>query len=115
MAQVSGLTYLATGSVDLIVTQDQSFLLKNGVTELVSFTGSGDIVGALAAYWMAKGFTSLDAAILAVSYFNLCGEKVYQEFTQPMGYAAFRYQVLNQLSLLKLDQKWHQAIRSELL
>lgn len=115
MAQVSGLTYLATGSVDLIVTQDQSFLLKNGVTELVSFTGSGDIVGALAAYWMAKGFTSLDAAILAVSYFNLCGEKVYQEFTQPMGYAAFRYQVLNQLSLLKLDQNWYQAIRSELL
>lgn len=115
MSMVNGLTYLATGSVDLIVNQDQSLLLKNGVAELASFTGSGDIVGALAAYWMAKGVTAFDAAILAVSYFNLCGEKVYQEFTQPMGIAAFRHQTLNQLSLLKFDENWYKAIRSELL
>ena len=62
-----------------------------------------------------EGVTAFDAAILAVSYFNLCGEKVYQEFTQPMGIAAFRHQTLNQLSLLKFDENWYKAIRSELL
>lgn len=93
-------TYLATGPTDVIVQGETVLLLENGVAELDSFTGTGDIVGALIASVLGAGYPSLEATRLAVSYFNLCGEAAKKSLVQPMGLADFRQETCNQLSLL---------------
>ncbi|MBZ4248664.1 hydroxyethylthiazole kinase, partial [Streptococcus pneumoniae] len=51
-----------------------------------------------------------EASCLAVSYLNIAAEKIV---VQGMGLEEFRYQVLNQLSLLRRDENWLDTIKGE--
>lgn len=99
---------LATGPVDIVVDTSGIYYLKNGVDALGRFTGTGDIVGALVTAFIASGQPVLEAVILAVSYFNLCGEKADVE---THGLADFRQATLNNLSLLLESDDWLTAIK----
>lgn len=99
---------LATGPVDIVVDTSGIYYLKNGVDALGRFTGTGDIVGALVTAFIASGQPVLEAVILAVSYFNLCGEKADVE---THGLADFRQATLNNLSLLLKSDDWLTAIK----
>ena len=68
------------------------------------------MVGALTAVFLSKGTTAFEASFLAVSYLNISAERIV---VQGMGLEDFRYQVLNQLSLLKRDENWLDAIKGE--
>ena len=98
--------FLATGSQDIIVDQKRIWCLKNGVPALDRFTGTGDIVGALIAALLGSGVSAADAAVMAVSYFNLCGEQA----GDLIGLAAFRQETLNQLSIL-MEKNWWTAVK----
>lgn len=100
--------FLATGSQDVVVQKDTTIVLGNGVAELDSFTGTGDIVGALIAALLGTENTAIEAVIAAVSYFNLCGEAAKN---QSVGLADFRQQTLNQLSLLKENNLWPKEVK----
>ncbi|MGT2924032.1 hydroxyethylthiazole kinase [Streptococcus caviae] len=104
--------FLATGSKDLIVYQDRVLILKNGTPLLNAFTGTGDLVGALAACFLGAGEEKVAAAALAVSYINICGEKAQRT---AQGLADFRFQTLNQLSLLHKDKSWLKEIKGDSL
>ena len=68
------------------------------------------MVGALTAVFLSQGMTGFEASCLAVSYLNISAEKIV---VQGMGLEDFRYQVLNQLSLLKRDENWLDAIKGD--
>lgn len=104
------ITYLATGPTDVIVQGETVLLLENGVAELDCFTGTGDIVGALIASVLGAGYPSLEATMMAVSYFNLCGETAKKSLGHPIGLADFRQATLNQLSLLH-HSDWQEQMK----
>ncbi|MFW5442368.1 hydroxyethylthiazole kinase [Aerococcus urinaeequi] len=103
-----GITLLATGPVDVVADASGIYYLKNGVDNLGRFTGTGDIVGALITALLGAGQPALEAVILAVSYFNLCGEKAD---ATTHGLADFRQATLNNLSLLLEDDGWVTGIK----
>ncbi len=74
-------TFLATGQTDLVVSAHGQWRLENGVLQLDRFTGTGDIVGALIAALLGVGLTNDAAVVVAVSYFNCCGEVAAAENT----------------------------------
>ena len=105
-----GMSFLVTGPKDLIVSENQVAVLRNGCAELDWITGTGDLVGALTAVFLSQGKTAFEASCLAVSYLNIAAERI---LVQGMGLEDFRYQVLNQLSLLKRDENWLKAIKGD--
>ena len=60
--------------------------------------------------FLSQGKTAFEASCLAVSYLNIAAERI---LVQGMGLEGFRYQVLNQLSLLKRDENWLKAIKGD--
>ena len=106
--------FLATGETDVIVTREVTYFLKNGVPELDKITGTGDMVGALIASLLGQGETVETSLVIAVSYFNLCGEKAAQQVSQPIPMSDFRNQLMNQLSTLLEEGKWWKDIKGEI-
>lgn len=106
--------FLATGETDVIVTREATYFLKNGVPELDKITGTGDMVGALIASLLGQGETVETSLVIAVSYFNLCGEKAAQQVSQPIPMSDFRNQLMNQLSTLLEEGKWWKDIKGEI-
>lgn len=106
--------FLATGETDVIVTKEATYFLKNGVPELDKITGTGDMVGALIASLLGQGETVETSLVIAVSYFNLCGEKAAQQVSQPIPMSDFRNQLMNQLSTLLEEGKWWKDIKGEI-
>ncbi|EJP22811.1 putative hydroxyethylthiazole kinase [Streptococcus oralis SK304] len=105
-----GMSFLVTGPKDLIVSENQVAILGNGCAELDWITGTGDLVGALTAVFLSQGKPPFEASCLALSYLNIAAERIV---VQGMGLEDFRYQVLNQLSLLKRDENWLDAIKGD--
>lgn len=105
-----GISFLVTGPKDLIVSTNQVAVLTNGCQELDWITGTGDLVGALTAIFLSQGKNAFEASYLAVSYLNISAERIV---VQGMGLEEFRYQLLNQLSLLKRDEDWLDAIKGD--
>ena len=105
-----GMSFLVTGPKDLIVSENQVAVLGNGCAELDWITGTGDLVGVLTAVFLSQGKTAFEASCLAVSYLNISAERI---LVQGMGLEEFRYQVLNQLSLLKRDENWLDVIKGD--
>ena len=64
----------------------------------------------MTAVFLSQGMTGFEASCLAVSYLNISAERIV---VQGMGLEDFRYQVLNQLSLLKRDENWLDAIKGD--
>lgn len=106
--------FLATGETDVIVTREVTYFLKNGVPELDKITGTGDMVGALIASLLGQGETVETSLVIAVSYFNLCGEKAAQQVSQPIPMSDFRNQLMNQLSTLLEEENWWKDIKGEI-
>jgi hydroxyethylthiazole kinase len=106
--------FLATGETDVIVTREATYFLKNGVPELDKITGTGDMVGALIASLLGQGETVETSLVIAVSYFNLCGEKAAQQVSQPVPMSDFRNQLMNQLSTLLEEENWWKDIKGEI-
>ena len=106
-----GMSFLVTGPKDLIVSENQVAVLRNGCAELDWITGTGDMVGALTTVFLSQGKTAFEASCLAVSYLNIAAERI---LVQGMGLEDFRYQVLNQLSLLKRDENWLDTIKGDI-
>ena len=105
-----GMSFLVTGPKDLIVSENQVAIFGNGCAELDWITGTGDLVGVLTSVFLSQGKSAFEASCLAVSYLNISAERI---LVQGMGLEDFRYQVLNQLSLLKRDENWLDAIKGD--
>ncbi|MGY3766108.1 hydroxyethylthiazole kinase [Vagococcus vulneris] len=103
--------FLATGPIDLVVSSESCFQLSNGVPELDSFTGTGDIVGAIIAACLTDDYTTVEAVLTGISYFNICGEKSRDSLGDSPALADFRHYTLNHLSVLKEGYEWVKQIK----
>ena len=81
---------IATGPTDLITDGDRAYLLDNGSPLMSRFTGSGCIAGGLLSAFLAVD-KSLDAALAAMVFSNLCGE-IAEELMKRRGggYGSYR-------------------------
>lgn len=103
--------YVATGAKDVIVAQNNVWILENGVPELDCFTGSGDILGALLAALLGEKHSAEDAAVHAISYLNIASEEA-KKIVPTKGIADFRHYFLNELSILGVeDADWINKIK----
>lgn len=106
--------YVATGEKDVIVAQNNVWILENGVPELDCFTGSGDVLGALLAALLGEKNSAEIAAVYAISYLNIAGEKA-KKIVPTKGIADFRHYFLNELSLLGIeDANWINQIKGNI-
>lgn len=100
--------FLATGETDIIVNNQQQWILKNGVPYLDKFSGSGDVVGAMCSALLAVHDNAIEAVVEAVSYFNVSGELT----NQVEGIGTFRIDLLNKLEKVQ-EQEWLSRIQGE--
>ncbi|RGF11685.1 hydroxyethylthiazole kinase [Blautia faecicola] len=72
-SQQTGSVLLATGARDLLVDQERCLILENGTTKLSGITGTGCMVGALTAAYLAQKDPFI-AAVLGISVMGIAGE-----------------------------------------
>lgn len=100
---------VATGQNDLVIGPTWAYRLDNGVPAMDNFVGSGDLVGALMAACLSQPSISVaQAAMTALSYFNICGQMAAD---QSQGLENFRQQLLNNLSLVYQSDHWCHALK----
>ena len=72
-SQQTGSVLLATGARDLLVDQERCLILENGTAKLSGITGTGCMVGALTAAYLAQK-DPFTAAVLGTSVMGIAGE-----------------------------------------
>lgn len=69
----TGAVIACTGTIDIVTNGTTAAILKNGCESMSLLTGTGCMLGALTAGFLSAG-EPFTAAILAISYLNICGE-----------------------------------------
>jgi hydroxyethylthiazole kinase len=98
----TGSVIAVTGAVDIISGGEKTYICRNGHPMLKSITGSGCMLGAVAASFCAANPGSpAEAAAAAVSAVGLCGERAYHKTAEEgAGTGSFRAYLLDAMSLL---------------
>lgn len=86
---------LASGPTDLVTDGTRMLLIQNGTPQLASVTGTGCMLGALCASYLAVG-TALSAAAAACAVLGISGERA----ATACGSGSFGIRLMDQLSTL---------------
>lgn len=108
-------TFVVTGEIDIVVDAHYAIALENGSDWLKNFAGGGSAVGAIISALMAEGLKPLQAALLAISFFNRCGEIARANLKEDEGYLIFRLHTLDQLSIIRDHPDWPTAIKGHII
>lgn len=101
LAKQSGAVIVATGATDLITDGKRSFLGENGTEMLANITGTGCMLNALTAAYLASGKDTLSAGLAAISTMGISGELAVKESHGP---GTFRAALLDQVYSLTETQ-----------
>lgn len=101
----TGAVIACTGAIDIVTNGTTAAILKNGCESMSLLTGTGCMLGAITAGFLSAG-DPFAAAILAISYLNICGELAQEG--QP-GPASFFLRFMDFLYLIT-DQQLEDAI-----
>lgn len=88
---------LASGKVDIVTDGSRLVHIKNGTPQLASVTGTGCLLGALCAAFLALQ-PNLDALIAACGMLGICGELTQTQ----RGAGSFAVQLLDALSTMQM-------------
>lgn len=103
LAKQSGAVIVATGAADLITDGKRSFLGENGTEMLANITGTGCMLNALTAAYLASGKGSLTASLAAISTMGISGELAMKKAYGP---GTFRAALLDEVyNLTELEFK----------
>jgi len=91
-------TVLVSGKTDLVTDGSQTRLIQNGTPQLSTVTGTGCMLGALCACFLAEA-SPMDAAEAACLMLGIAGELA----ATPAGNGTFLVQLMDQLSTLDGD------------
>ena len=102
LAGRTGSVIAVTGAIDIISGGEKTYICRNGHPMLKSITGSGCMLGAVAAAFCgANPGSPAEAAAAAVSAVGLCGERAYRKTAaEGAGTGSFRTYLLDAVSLL---------------
>ena len=92
LAAETGAVVAATGALDLVAGGNDVYVIENGCELLSRITGTGCMLNALTASFIAFG-DILSGTLLAVCYLGVCGELAYTE----KGPGSFKVALLDQL------------------
>ena len=105
-------TVLCSGETDMITDGGKTFLISNGVSEMGNITGTGCMLGAICASFLAKE-QSIDQVIKACAFFGIAGELAREELLKdqkdmnervsPIGCGSFLIKLLDELSVVNED------------
>lgn len=108
LSRLTKAVIVMTGAVDLVSSQEETWLIRNGCPQMSRITGSGCMLdGIIAAYagtaWAAgpepgSPPTLLEAAALATALAGLCGERAAEK-TAGAGSGSFRTYFMDEVSL----------------
>lgn len=86
MSRECGAVIIATGSVDIVSSQDKVCLVKNGHPKMSLISGTGCMLSAvLGAFCGANDKEIFCASIAAVGMMGLCGELAYEKTKEQKG------------------------------
>ena len=105
-------TVLCSGETDVITDGKETFLLSNGVPEMGSVTGTGCMLGAICASFLAKE-QCIDQVVKACAFFGIAGElakekllenqKDMKESAGKIGCGSFLINLMDELSIVNED------------
>lgn len=95
-----------TGAIDLVADAKAVYIIRNGHAMMSQITGSGCMLTALiAAYLAANPDHALEATAAAVSAMGLCGELAYARYLRhPAGNASYRDYLIDAIYQLNGNQ-----------
>lgn len=90
-----------TGKVDVVAFKDEAYIIKNGSSLMGKFSGSGCILGAICAAFVASNENPLKAAIMAVLTECIAGELVRgKNVLSDMGNMKFKNGLIDEIYLI---------------
>ncbi|WP_022773017.1 hydroxyethylthiazole kinase [Butyrivibrio sp. AE2015] len=105
-------TVLCSGETDMITDGEKTFLISNGVSEMGNITGTGCMLGAVCASFLAHE-KSIHQVVKACAFFGIAGEiareellknqKDMNERVSPIGCGSFLIKLLDELSVVNED------------
>ena len=103
-AAKTGAVVAVTGAIDIVTDGNRTFVIRNGHPMLSRITGSGCMLSAMtAAYLAANPETPLEATAAAVCAMGLCGEKAQERLTDCDGNSTFRDYLIDEIYNLSGD------------
>lgn len=103
-SEKTGAVVAITGPVDVVADARRAFCIRNGSPLMGRVTGTGCMLSALtAAFLAANPDAPLEAAAAAVCAMGLCGERAAARLTDREGNAAYRNHIIDEVFRLTGD------------
>lgn len=102
-----------TGKIDVVVFENEAYLLKNGSSLMGKFSGSGCILGGICAAFLASNTNPLKSAIMGVLTECIAGELVRgKNVLSDMGSMKFKNGLIDEIYLID-DKKLQDLAKIE--
>lgn len=88
---------LASGKTDIVTDTERTYAVANGVKELGMITGTGCMLGAICASFLAAQ-EDIEVVVEACAFLGIAGERAAKE---PVGSGTFLVKLLDEVSLLQ--------------
>lgn len=91
LSKKTGSVLAISGAIDIVTDDKKAFVIRNGHPMMSRVTGTGCMLSALtAAFLAANKETPLEATAAAVCAMGLCGEMAYDRLTEMDGNSSYR-------------------------
>ena len=104
LSAATGAVIAITGRIDIVADAERAFLIRNGRPEMGKITGTGCMLSAMtAAYLAANPQDPLTATAAAVCAMGVCGEIAFSRLQEGEGNASYRTRILDAVCNLDGD------------
>lgn len=104
-AKQTGAVIAITGAIDIVADCDTAYVIENGHPMMSKVTGTGCMLSAMtAAYLAANPETPLAATVAAVCAMGLCGELAHKRLSNQDGNATYRNYIIDAVYHLTGEQ-----------
>lgn len=106
LSERTGALIAITGAIDLVVSPEQAYVIRNGNPLMCRITGTGCMLaGLIGAYVSANPSRAIEAVVTAISAMGYCGEVAYDTLKQvDGGTSTFKMLMIDEMSKLT-DEK----------
>ncbi|WP_442878408.1 hydroxyethylthiazole kinase [Clostridium sp.] len=96
LSRLTGAVIVITGEIDIVSTEDESYIVRNGHPLMAKVTGTGCMLSSLiAAYISANRESILEATVVAVCLMGVAGEVSYTRLNSEQGNGSYKVNILD--------------------